>query len=468
MAINKFKIHLRICFVLLLFSSSAVIFAQKQKADSIQKLLTTETIDSNRVKLLWRMADYSNIFNPDTALYLAQEALNLAKKIKFTEGESRSLGIIANTFLKIGNYPRALEFNLQKLKVEEKRNTPRNLASVLMNIGAVYVFQDEYRKALNYYFKSDSVIEFYKIVSLKFYSYLNIGDAYDKLNVIDSAFLFYNSSLKEAEKLQNDNLIGASLTGLGHIYRKQSNFLKSSDSYKAAIIHLKAATDDDMLCEVYLGMAKLYDDFSKPDSAAIHATESYQIAKNDGFESRQLDAAKFLSQHYKQINKIDSAFVYTNLVQALNDSVNSKIRIRESQIMSSNEQLRQLELAENKRKEQKVRSQQLQMLFIGIFIPGLFLLTLLLSKAKIHIRLIRLLGVLSLLVFFEYLTLLLHPTVASLTNHTPMFEILIFVGIAAILIPLHHRAEHWLIHRLLHHRIHQADLKNDAAKMKLH
>jgi hypothetical protein len=55
--------------------------------------------------------------------------------------------------------------------------------------------------------------------------------------------------------------------------------------------------------------------------------------------------------------------------------------------------------------------------------------------------------------------LLLHPTVARLTNHTPVLEILIFVSAAAVLIPLHHRAEHWLIHKLLHRHINHPEEK---------
>jgi hypothetical protein len=76
---------------------------------------------------------------------------------------------------------------------------------------------------------------------------------------------------------------------------------------------------------------------------------------------------------------------------------------------------------------------------------------------------IRALGVLSLLFLFEYLTLLLHPRVASFTHHTPIYEILIFVAVAAILIPIHHRLEHWLIHHLLHHR-HRAHSGGDKDK----
>jgi hypothetical protein len=121
-------------------------------------------------------------------------------------------------------------------------------------------------------------------------------------------------------------------------------------------------------------------------------------------------------------------------------------------MLSSNEQLRQLEIEENKKIAKKERKQQLQLLFIAIFIPGFFLLTLLLSRIKIHIRVVKILGILSLLILFEYLTLLLHPYVVELTNHTPVYEMFIFVSIAAILIPAHHRVETWLIKWLIKNR----------------
>ena len=74
------------------------------------------------------------------------------------------------------------------------------------------------------------------------------------------------------------------------------------------------------------------------------------------------------------------------------------------------------------------------------------------SRIKIHIRVVKILGILSLLILFEYLTLLFHPYVATITHHTPVIEMFIFVSIAAILIPAHHRIEHWLIQRLINNR----------------
>jgi tetratricopeptide (TPR) repeat protein len=113
----------------------ALAWAQREKADSLSSLLRVEKIDSNRVTLIWRLADAIAIYNPDSAFILAQNALFLASRIHFIEGKSRSLGIMANVYGKMGKYAQALDYNIQKLKIEETRNNPRNLGQCI----------DEYR-----------------------------------------------------------------------------------------------------------------------------------------------------------------------------------------------------------------------------------------------------------------------------------------------------------------------------------
>ena len=459
-------------FTLALFLFTNCVFSQKKLADSLSDSLSVETTDTGRVYWMWNLAYAMSKYDPDSALTVAQEGIYLAKKINDKEGESRSLGVLASTFMKIGNYTRALDFNIQKLKLEEKRNKPRNLSSVLMNIGIVYVFQEEYRKGLEYYLKADSVMNQFNVKDLRYNIVLNLGDVFDRLNISDSALMFFNKSLELAYKYEDylfkkpdDSKIGKSLTGLGHSYRKLGSYQHSLINYQNSFAYLLAANDDETYCEATLGLAKLYRLTEKNDSSAYYAKLSRSVAKKDGLLPLELEATEFLVEHYKEERNIDSAFAYINYVHDLNDSINSKSGVRQLQIISSNEQFRQLELNESRRRASAERYQQLQMLLIAIFIPGLFLITLVLSRAKLHLQAIRLLGVLSLLFFFEYLTLLLHPSVANLTNHTPVYEILIFVAIAAILIPAHHRLEHWLIHKLIHNRIRhpEKDKANEKA-----
>jgi len=428
--------------------------SQKVKVDSLNRLLATEKTDTGRARLTWQIADAISRYSLDSALYFAQEGLYMARKIQNKEGESRSLGILANTFRKMGNYPRALELNFEKLKLEEKRQDPRNLSGVLMNIGIVYIFQEEYRLGLKYYWKADSVINKLDVTEFKYNIALNIGDAYDRLNVSDSALIYFNKALSEAKVKDKDRdfATGKSMIGLGHSFRKLGSYQQSQDYYRNGIAYSIAANDEENICEADLGLAKLFRLMKRNDSSDHYANQSLTVAKKGGFLSLELEAAEFMTEHFKTTRNVDSAFAFISYVQDLNDSVNSKDKIRQLQALSSDEQFRQRQLEEDRRNAQKERLQQLQLMLIAVFIPALFLITLLLSRVRIHTKAIRLLGVLSLLFLFEYLTLLLHPTVARLTNHSPVLEILIFVVIAAILIPTHHRLEHWLIRRLSHHR----------------
>ena len=124
-----------------------------------------------------------------------------------------------------------MEFIIQRLKLEEKNTKHRNLASILITTGTVYREQEDYRKALEYYSKADSLIRQHNIEDLKYYIALNIGDAYNLLHISDSDFSYFNKSLELArvfpEKDQIEDFIGTSMTGLGHSYLKLGSYQNS-------------------------------------------------------------------------------------------------------------------------------------------------------------------------------------------------------------------------------------------------
>lgn len=440
------SIFCRIIMVLAMLYNVA--FSQHAKEDSFRNLLATAKQDTNKVIWHWRLADVMNKRLPDSALYIAQEALSLANQLQYTEGESRSLGVLANTLIKLGNYPKALDYYLQKLQLEEKRNNPRNLASVVMNIGVVYVFQQDYRVALSYYLRADTLIEANNLSDLSYYSALNIGDLYDRMNMPDSSQYYFNKSLLLALAHSDSSSIATSMVGLGHSFRKLQQYQQSASNYYRAIPLIQKASDNDLLCEAYLGLAQLYQHLSRNDSAIYFATQSYNLAELSNFPSRSLEAAQLLTTLYKKASITDSALVFFERSSILSDSLNSRQRVRQIEMLSTTEKLRQQEALIARQKASDERSKQLQYLFIGVFIPLVFLLTFFLSQRKIHVRVIRFMGIISLLILFEFLTLLLHPLVADLTHHNPIYELLIFVSIASLLIPAHHHLEHWMIDKL--------------------
>jgi tetratricopeptide (TPR) repeat protein len=462
-----------VLFLLFLFNYTLCCNAQVSKIDSLSKLLLAEKADSNRVTQLWRLAEQYQTFKPDTALQLAHQALLLAQRIKFTEGESRSLALLATSQYRLGNYPKALNNYMLKLKIEEKRNSPRNYASALSNIGLMYILLEEYPNALRYLYRADSTVEAADRKTkeeLKYNITINIGEAYYRMHQPDSAGLHFKKALALANQTGDQFALGASMLGEANVLALKGNNEEALQYYHPAFIYLNDGLNDEMLCEVTLGMAKVYEKLNLKDSAVFFGNLSFTMAKKDKFLSRQLDAANFLSDHFKKLKLYNSAFAYIEQTVALKDSIKGQEKTKEAMIISNNEQLRQVELAEQREREKEIRYQQLQLLVIAIFIPLFFLVTLFFSRIKIHVTIIKFMGIISLLLLFEYLTLFLHPAVADFTHHIPILELLIFVSLAAGLIPLHHRLEHLLIEKLTkgkHHHKAGNNFKPKTVKLKI-
>lgn len=109
-------------------------------------------------------------------------------------------------------------------------------------------------------------------------------------------------------------------------------------------------------------------------------------------------------------------------------------------------------LLEDERQQKLIeeRRQNLQYAAIALGVLTLFISFLLLSHTVLASqKLIRFLGIISLLVVFEFLNLFLHPLVGGLTHHSPVLMLLVMVCIAAMLVPLHHKIEHWTINKLV-------------------
>lgn len=446
-----------------------VLFAQNAQLDSLQKELNHSKQDSNRVSILNNIAYAYSVTLPAKGILVAKEAADLAQKIEYTSGLLKALRFMANSYNNQGDYNKALEIFLKQLALSEKSNNWHDMASSLMNIGIIYTQQTDYRKALPYYLQSDSIIKVYQLKDLEYYSFLNLGDLYDRLNQNEEAFNNYTKAFQKANQLGDVYLIGASNIGLGNCLVKKGDFEKGKQAYQLALIQLNQAKDDDLNCEAFMNLAKLYLKTNQSDSALKMAWQISLHAGKDKFPNRIKDQTAFLSDYYKSIKKNDSALYYLEQFNLISEAINSQEKVKNFQEKTFQESLRQETLIEEKKQLEEERAKQLQLLLIGIFIPLFFLITLFLSKRKVPAKLIKTLGIISLLIFFEYLTLLLHPVVADITHHTPVLELLIFVCIAALLIPTHHRVEHWLLEKLAnaHTKPQESGIKIKQTKLKL-
>ena len=124
---------------------------------------------------------------------------------------------------------------------------------------------------------------------------------------------------------------------------------------------------------------------------------------------------------------------------------------------------------EEKNEEAVSRKHNLQYAAIALGVTMFIIFYFLFSQSIVaNQRLIKFLGILALLLVFEFINLFIHPYIDKWTNHSIPMMLGIMVCIAALLIPLHHKLEHWVTHRLVekNNKIRLAAAKKTIAKLE--
>jgi two-component system NtrC family sensor kinase len=338
--------------------------AQIRTIDSLKQALQKEKEDTCRVLLLNILSHAYASSRPDTALLLAQQGLLLAKKTGFAKGEVISLYRIAQVFLLTGNYPKALQLNLEALKKAEAIGDKVLAAKVLGNIGNTYVYQGDYLLAVGYTKKGLAMVESLHNQELVLLSLLNLGDTYEKLNRLDSALSYTNRTYALAVQQKNADLTGAALNNLGNIYSKLGLAAVAMHNYRLSVPYTLELENDEGLCEIYLGMAALFQKQGSQDSSLHYAKLSLAIGKKGGFIERVMKASKFLTKYYTATHNVDSAFVYQSATITAKDSLFSQEKAREIQNIGFEETVRQQQIEEAKAEAQT--QLKFNMLFIGL------------------------------------------------------------------------------------------------------
>jgi two-component system NtrC family sensor kinase len=354
----------RILNLFLLLAVPVFAGAQTHTIDSLKQALQREKEDSSRVLLLNILSHAYVSSRPDTELLLAQQGLLLSKKTGFAKGEVTSLFRIAQVFLLTGNYPKALQLNLEALKKAEAIGDKVLGAKVLGNIGNTYVYQGDYLLSVGYTKKGLAMVESLHDQGGVLTSLLNLGDTYEKLNRLDSALSYTNRTYALAVQEKNTDLTGAALNNLGNIYSKLGQEAVAMHNYRLGIPYIMEVQNDEGLCETYLGMAALFQKEDSRDSSLYYAKLSFATAQKGGFIKWVMDASQFLTTYYTAIHNVDSAFVYQSATIAAKDSLFSQEKAREIQNLSFEETVRQQQMEEAKAEAQT--QLKFNMLFVGL------------------------------------------------------------------------------------------------------
>ncbi|MEO8591617.1 MAG: hypothetical protein ABI432_19705 [Flavobacteriales bacterium] len=186
-------------------------------------------------------------------------------------------------------------------------------------------------------------------------------------------------------------------------------------------------------------------------------TEALAIARSglraaEGVRTPNLmeKAADALADAYYANGNTDSAFVYAKRCIAYRDSVIATQNRSQLKSQLFAQQLKDIEDAKLKGEAAITRANNIQFGIIALIVITLGIFLLIFSRtAVVGAKAIKNLSLIALLLFFEFINLLLHPFLDRVTNHSPILMLLAMAAIAGLLIPLHHRMEKLITNMLV-------------------
>ena len=277
----------------------------------------------------------------------------------------------------------------------------------------------------------------------------DMGTIYLAMNKVDSALIYTQKAYELAIKTGINYWLTSTYLQFGSIHQALKNPALALNYWNLALNEAKRIQSPKFQSIAYNAISKYYFENKQIDSAKLYATRAIASVSNTAFNTLNVEPAKLLLNIYRNIN-IDSAFKYSEIYRAANDSLYNVKALQQAQLMSVEEESRQEQLKLEEDQANETRKMNLEYTFIALGIVSFFMLFILFSRKHItNTKVIQFLSVVSLLMVFEFLNLLIHPILEKITHHSPFLMLLSLVALAALLIPMHHKLEHWAVNKLI-------------------
>jgi tetratricopeptide (TPR) repeat protein len=383
----------------------------------------------------------------------------LQKKMYAIAGSLKNDSLMVLVYRAIGNrlvtrtdYNFALSAYFKGL---DYAKTDESKATFYGNLAYVYAITGNDQVALSYLRKFES---FGNFPSSAFFKNILCGLVFNNLNKPDSALIYLQKAGSSADKNNDPTLVSISLAQSGKAYELKGDADLAEVYYKRVVTYCKKQN----LASGQIRHGSLYCDFCIKSGnyaqAKAIALENLAVAKKAGITEGMSTVAEILRKVYAHEMNKDSAYYYAVMQIEYKDSISSQKRIAEFQNLTFGQQLREIDEQAKTAEAAEQRKQNIQYALIALGIITIIILFLMASRSMItNTKMIEFLGVLALLIVFEFINLLVHPFLERVTHHSPVLMLLALVCIAALLVPLHHRLEKWTTKKLV--------IKNKAVRL---
>ena len=344
-------------------------------------------IDIQR-KIVYRLEKQANSFSKDTSLalgyatlakffvdestdsliYYEKKARELANKYNFKKGIAYCESAIGVNFREQGSYSKAIYHFLIAFDILENIDK-KKAANALSDIGTVYTYAHDYKKAIEYHKKSNLILNKLHAENAILDNNANIGNAYLENNQPNKALPYFLNleRIFDEGKIKIDDISGhkcinyinlcTSYLHLDQLNEAKRYEVKAMEFYK--IINGIAE-------EQYISMEfiKYYVSKKQYDEAVNYMTICEKLTNELGQENKWRELYFYKYKIKKGLNQVDSALIYHEKYIELKD----KIGIIKAETEVKNETSEHKNTIENLQIEKQAKNFQILIGIIGILL----------------------------------------------------------------------------------------------------
>ena len=384
--------------------------------------------------------------------------LQIAEETRIPELKRNCYLYLSNFYSRIDDVDKAVDYFMKankELDHVKESNVQYQRVIDLNTLGNLYANKKNNDIALSYFERSLAMADSLKFSTLKIPGYLSLLNQHLRIDHPQKALEYMSSpsGLNLKKFLSNFGMTAQIDQVYAVIYTKLNQFDSAGFYFNRALPYFEQKTSEANRINFYGQLGDYYQKTGDHDKAIEYFQKLKEMGERNGQLENTRAALKHLDSLYVKKGNYKLANEYNSLYYQYKDSIDKLKKENElTQIAALDEQQRHERILQEKQ-EAKEKRNRLQYMGIIIGITILFVALVMMGWFKVSANTIKAIGFFSFLIFFEFIFLVFKKNIYGVTNGEPLYDLAFMIGLAAILVPLHHWLEHKVIHFLTSHHM---------------
>ncbi len=363
---------------------------------------------------------------------------------------------LSKFYASVSNIDKALDYGT-KAKDELPKIGGEGQKFYLVNdlnyMGSLYVQKKNYDIAKNLYEQAIRVADTVQFQTLKIPSYISLLNLYLQSDEPQKAKDFFDNNKELKNFLARFGIGYAVDQAYGIIYMQLNQNDSARYYFDKAYPFFDKQTNLSASASFFEQLSKFYyktGDYRKAEESSLRLQ---RIGETMGDLDWQKGAAKNLDSIYQQTGDYKKALFYEGQYKLFKDSLDNLGKEKDLlQLQIEDEQQRQIRQAKEE-EARTLRRHNIQYMAITIGIAIVFLVLVLMGAFRVSIATIEVLNFFAFIFLFEFIILIADNQIHQWTQGEPWKVLAIKIVLIALLLPLHHKLEHRLVHYLASHKM---------------